>query len=112
MTKARNTAKKASVAPAKPRTAAPKPPPAPVVTPRARVQVQDPAALMSRRIAGAPAEMSVVDGPKVEVNVPKAFKLTDDAHEVHEYGVGRQQMLKAHAEHFYAQANGVEIIED
>lgn len=56
--------------------------------------------------AGAPAPGGA---PKVQVNVPRAFHLADDDGHVHEYGAGRQPMPVAHAEHFYAKANGVTI---
>lgn len=69
----------------------------------------DPQAVMSRAIAGYKSGEEKQE-PEVEVNVPKAFKLTDDGHIMHNYSVGRQKMPKSHAEHFYSIANGVTIL--
>lgn len=76
---------------------------------RTRIEV-DPSALVARTIAGtAPDAIPTDDGPEVEVDVPKAFILTDDRHAQHHYKPGRQKMLKAHAEHPYTAANGVTL---
>lgn len=85
-------------------------------TPKARVQVQDQSAAIARRLAGVTDEDAAsiaaeADGPKVMVNVPKAFILTDDGYNEHKYGVGAQMMLESHANHEYAIANGVTLAE-
>jgi hypothetical protein len=41
--------------------------------------------------------------------VPKAFTLTLDDHSVARYETGTQDMPRAHAEHWYSKAQGVEI---
>lgn len=46
----------------------------------------------------------------VQVMVPKMFRLTDDDHSEHLYNPGVQSMPLAHAEHWFAQTAGVEII--
>ena len=42
--------------------------------------------------------------------VPQAFILTDDQHRMHHYAAGLQEMPRAHAEHPYARAHGVEAV--
>ena len=46
----------------------------------------------------------------VHVNVPTPFRLTLDNLQEIQYHVGAQKMPLAHAEHWYAKANGVEIV--
>lgn len=46
----------------------------------------------------------------VMVSAPRAFNLTLDNGTVKEYGSGGQRMPRSHAEHWYAKANGVEIV--
>lgn len=46
----------------------------------------------------------------VKVSVPKAFNLTLDDGSTVRYEAGTETMLEEHAEHWYAQANGVEIL--
>lgn len=74
-------------------------------TARARRTV-DPAVTAQRAIADA-KEQAIANIPKVRVNVPSGFRLTDDGHEVHEYAAGVQMMRVDHADHWYAAANGV-----
>lgn len=85
----------------------------PVVAPaasRARRQV-DPALVAARAIAGrAEPGDTESEEAQVEVNIPKAFNLTDDNHVMHAYGPGKRMMPVSHAEHFYAKANGVTIV--
>jgi hypothetical protein len=45
----------------------------------------------------------------VTVNVPKAFRLTEDSGAVVAYPVGAQKMPESHANHWYAQAHGVTL---
>lgn len=47
----------------------------------------------------------------VTAAVPRPLMLTDDNSVVHKYDVGVQDMPRAHAEHWYAKAHGVEIQE-
>lgn len=46
----------------------------------------------------------------VLVNIPKAFKLSDDGHQITEYAVGAARMPMSHATHWFAKAHGVSII--
>lgn len=46
----------------------------------------------------------------VNVKVPQAFRLTLDSHHEIAYDAHTAKMPKAHAEHWYAKANGVEIV--
>lgn len=47
----------------------------------------------------------------VTVNVPRPFRLTlDNHHEVRYDQIGAVLMPRSHAEHWYAQANGVTIV--
>lgn len=63
------------------------------------------------RISGASAGVQYA-GPMVKVNIPRGFILTDFDHRPYQYHAGEgQQMRKDHAEHFYAKAHGVEIVE-
>lgn len=72
----------------------------------------DPLAVMSRAVAGYQAGENPADAePKVTVDVPRDFNLTDDGHLVTSYKAGRQKMPRSHAEHFYAKANGVRVVE-
>lgn len=52
------------------------------------------------------------DDDMVTAVVPKAFKLTLDDHKHVEYEAGTQDMPRAHAEHWFAVAMGVEIYGD
>lgn len=75
-------------------------------------KVVDQQAQLSRAIAGHPAAYDPAeDEPKVLVNVPRPFKLTDDGHILHNYTSGQQLMPKSHAEHFYAVAHGVTLVD-
>ena len=51
------------------------------------------------------------DERKVNVMVPKTFRLTDNDHSEHLYNAGFQKMPRAHAEHWFAVTNGVTIQE-
>lgn len=51
------------------------------------------------------------DGDDVTVVVPKAFTFTTDDHKQVKYGIGIQDMPRAHAEHWFSKAHGVEIKE-
>ena len=47
---------------------------------------------------------------EVEVEpTPKHFQMLDDNHQMHVYPAGTTSMLKEHAEHWYAKANGVTV---
>lgn len=85
--------------------------------PKARVQVQDQSAAIARSLAGISAEDADAveesnNGPKVMVNVPRPFILTDDGYNEHKYVMGQQWMPEAHADHSYAIANGVTRIDE
>ena len=45
--------------------------------------------------------------PKVWVNVPRAFMLQGDDRIMYRYEAGQQDMPQSHANHSYAEANGV-----
>lgn len=45
----------------------------------------------------------------VTVTIPKAFQLRMENNTVHPYKAGVQEMLREHAEHWWARANGVVI---
>lgn len=52
------------------------------------------------------------DVEMVSATVPRAFTLTTDDGKQHRYEMGVQDIPRAHAEHAYAAANGVELNED
>jgi hypothetical protein len=58
-----------------------------------------------------PREVDADPSATVTVHIPKAFKLIDDQGIMHNYAAGTDEMPIAHAEHWYSQANGVEIHE-
>lgn len=81
--------------------------------PRSRNRVDDQSAAMARAVAGASdVDDSVENGPKVLVNVPRGFILTDDGHNQHAFKSGQQMMLEVHADHAYSIANGVTKVAD
>ena len=43
----------------------------------------------------------------VTVFVPKAFRFTDDLHQVHEIRAGMQEMLESRVDHWWCKVNGV-----
>lgn len=49
---------------------------------------------------------------EVLVLVPNAFTLTDDDHVKHNYTTATRRMPRRHAEHWFAQAQGVQVITD
>lgn len=55
-----------------------------------------------------PKRVKLRDVSMVKVHVPKTFHLTDE-HGRHTYLAGTPEMPKDHAEHWYAQAHGVEV---
>lgn len=59
----------------------------------------------------AQPEAAVVDPDKVPVEVPMAFGLMLDHNHTEFYKAGAYLMPRAHAEHWYAKAAGVKIIE-
>ena len=56
-------------------------------------------------------DAKVVSDDMVVANVPKAFKLTLDDHTPVNYVQGTVKMPREHAEHYYAVAHGVTILE-
>jgi len=85
------------------------------LTPQA---VGDPIAAAAQALmTGAPkaGEEAVAEAKKdgaeiVHVKVPTPFRLTLDDHSEVQYTPGTPRMPRAHAEHWYAVANGVEIV--
>ncbi len=43
----------------------------------------------------------------VTVFVPKAFRFTDDTHQVHEIRAGMQEMAETNVDHWWCKVNGV-----
>jgi len=74
-----------------------------------------PVVVENTQVANAPAigadADDDIDEDTVMANVPKAFKLRLDHHKLIEYKPGAQRMPRAHAEHWYAEANGVTVVE-
>lgn len=65
-----------------------------------------------KRAADAALAQDKVDATdKVIVNVPKAFKLTLNNGVCVDYPMGAYGMQRTHAEHWYAKANGVTLVE-
>lgn len=73
--------------------------------------VADPAdAADALKEAGVDVEQMIADADKVIVSVPNAFQLTLHSGTV-KYAAGAYAMLKAHAEHWFAKAHGVTIVD-
>lgn len=111
-------AKMKKTTPAKNAAPPPKGTPAPVAAPRVRVA---PAAPTSDNPAVQAAHNStkVVEGADavkaaddvVQVSCPNGFNLTLDDHSQVHYPAGTARMPRAHAEHWYAKNNAVEILD-
>lgn len=70
----------------------------------------DPTTIANRSMAGYKGE-PIGDEEQVEVDIPHAFKLTDDGHVTHDYSAGHHSIPRSHAEHPYAIANGVKLLD-
>lgn len=76
-----------------------------------RVAEEERAAQQERNRKAQEAE-ELAQKSRVVVVVKKAFRLNLDNHKIIDYPVGTYPMPKAHYEHWYSQANGVELASD
>lgn len=58
----------------------------------------------------ATTEKKADESDRVTVRIPRGFILTDDLGRPFTYARGIEDMPRAHAEHWYSKANGVEIV--
>lgn len=56
-------------------------------------------------------EETSADDPIVTANVVTAFNLTTDDGSIKRYEVGANKMPRSHADHWYAKAHGVKVVD-